>query len=346
MRRAQERVAFTLVELLVVIAIIGILIALLLPAVQAAREAARRTQCSNHLKQLGLAAMTFESAKTVFPPGFLGPRPIPSSSLNWQDQHTSVFVFLLPYLELDSLYEPFERATVSGNLVSLLDIDVSNDEDPSRVVPWWSQEIAWNAAHAHISTLLCPSHHQEYTQGVFPANIFFYDGSSVVPTILNLTGVDCSKLGTTNYLGCSGFVGDVLPPGVEWDPNVDPIEGRDTLDAGRVIGIFNNRSKTSLRDITDGASSTFLFGEVAGEIRQSTGETSCAGFAWAGCGICTTQSDLEDWNSQTKYSSFHAEVVQFCYADGSIHAISRDIDKYVYRYLAGMGDGQITGEIP
>src|SRR5262245_44330922 len=73
-RRTIAPAGFTIVELLIVVAIIGILIALLLPAVQAARESARRTQCDNNLRQIALATLHFESVRKVLPPGYLGPR--------------------------------------------------------------------------------------------------------------------------------------------------------------------------------------------------------------------------------------------------------------------------------
>src|SRR4030095_8650621 len=95
-RRRQSK-AFTLVELLVVIAIIGILVALLLPAIQAAREAARRAQCQNHLHNIGMAVLNYESANQKFPVGFVS-QPTDQESWGWA-------VFILPYLEEQAIYD-------------------------------------------------------------------------------------------------------------------------------------------------------------------------------------------------------------------------------------------------
>ena len=93
----QSRPAFTLVELLVVIAIIGILIALLLPAVQAAREAARRSQCANNLRQIGIAVQAYHDTRKALPPS----RMENYGGVTWA-------VFILPFLEQDPFYERWD----------------------------------------------------------------------------------------------------------------------------------------------------------------------------------------------------------------------------------------------
>jgi len=114
---------FTLVELLVVIAIIGVLVALLLPAVQAAREAARRMQCSNNLKQLGLACLTYESRAGHFPPGH---SDISIGSYIGDDY--SWMLLILPEVELQTLYDQYDFLVpwnhVNNQLVKEIDLDV------------------------------------------------------------------------------------------------------------------------------------------------------------------------------------------------------------------------------
>jgi prepilin-type N-terminal cleavage/methylation domain-containing protein len=144
-RTVVVRAGFTLVELLVVIAIIGILIALLLPAVQAAREAARRMQCSNNLKQLGLAVHNFHDSRNGLPPASSG-----------VSQAGSFFLFILPYIEKGSMYEIGIRNDIMGkgggvNTYQLYDR------------AWWDGRRHGGLTQeeqngfASISTYLCPS---------------------------------------------------------------------------------------------------------------------------------------------------------------------------------------------
>jgi prepilin-type N-terminal cleavage/methylation domain-containing protein len=114
MSRSSNR-AFSLVELLVVIAIIGVLVALLLPAIQSAREAARRSQCKNNLKQIGLALHNYESARRVFPPGFTSNATVkngPGTGPGW-----GWGAFILPYLEESSLFQQIDfKTNIEANI--------------------------------------------------------------------------------------------------------------------------------------------------------------------------------------------------------------------------------------
>src|SRR5271156_6699917 len=119
--KVSRRTGFTLIELLVVIAIIGLLIALLLPAVQAAREAARRMQCVNNLKQLGLAALNYESANGVLPPGSLAAPYESQPGLAWG---LSTFVRVLPFADNGAVYDAANFSlpaitTAHGTLASI-----------------------------------------------------------------------------------------------------------------------------------------------------------------------------------------------------------------------------------
>lgn len=127
--------AFTLVELLVVITIIGILIALLLPAVQAAREAARRMQCSNNLKQICLALQGYHESKNCFPPGDLGDTSVTSNAL-------SAFFVLLPDMELNNLYDQINWSFPPGNW------------NPPN---WWDDPKNLTVIGVRPAVFVCPS---------------------------------------------------------------------------------------------------------------------------------------------------------------------------------------------
>lgn len=124
--RFRIRTGFTLVELLVVIAIIGMLVAILLPAVQAARGAARRSQCQNNLKNLGLAVLGYETARSVFPPG------VTASSDDFRNGDHSGFAFLLPHIEQQNI---FDR------------IDLKSS---------WKQGTNLQIAQTNVEVYLCP----------------------------------------------------------------------------------------------------------------------------------------------------------------------------------------------
>lgn len=311
--RESKRPGFTLIELLVVIAILGILVALLLPAVQWSRESARRAQCANSLKEIGLASHEFQSSYRHFPPGHVGPKPhadVPPFNF----QGVSSLAFLLPYLEAGNVQDEMDSEASSYSNISLLDLN-------SIGQGWWMRDKAWEAAHTHIKTLLCPSDNISQPDDVIAMKTYFVDWRlggiwSRHQRFVDYVGKD---LGVTNYLGVAGYLCTYGEP---------------------YAGVFTNRSANSFENIRDGTSSTMLFGEALGE-RRSEGDREDRKFSWIGCGMMSVILPLDE-PSAHKFSSMHSGVVQFCFSDGAVHAISRDIDYLTFVYLGCMDDGEVA----
>jgi prepilin-type N-terminal cleavage/methylation domain-containing protein len=307
--RHQPGAGFTLVELLVVIGIIGVLVALLLPAVQAARESARRTQCVSQLRQLGLAAHNFHSSHDRLPPGYLGPLP-PVAVPPFEDQFIGVIPYLLPYLEAQSVSER-------------IGLDMRVD----RHVPggWWRDEPTWAIAHARIPLLVCPSDNPYQSQiGTFVGLHTYYDaaeGRVWLNALYFPNSNGAQTLGRTNYVGCAGGMG--VPNHSYWD---------------RYRGPLTNRSKVRLEDIKDGTSNTLMFGEALGGVQSNQRQYS---HSWMGSGTLPLAWGLEDRDYQ-RFSSWHPGIVHFCLADGSVRAISTQVPDQVMIHLGGINDGEVT----
>jgi len=216
-REAHSR-GFTLVELLVVIAIIGILVALLLPAVQAAREASRRTQCTNALKQVALAAQQYHDALRTFPPAIVFTRHYPTPTP--RDAGVSLFVHLLPFLEMNHLRGQWE------------------DSDPESVF-----NGGLNALSAQGPNLLCPSEPEKENPLYYASHIYGFATDRWIKTTSY-----AGNGGTRSYHPSSGFL---MADGIFFQvgpkskpvPNQEPVRLADVVDGASNTLFFGERSR-------------------------------------------------------------------------------------------------------
>jgi prepilin-type N-terminal cleavage/methylation domain-containing protein len=234
----RARGGFTLVELLVVIAIIGVLVALLLPAVQAAREAARRTQCGNGIRQLAVASQDYHSAKNEFP---LGMEMMPGLNLT----RATMFVRLLPYLEQGALYQQWDFQPAGAG------------RNPSKNI---TSDSATSRAATVIPSFLCPSDQFAENPYLLPG-----DTPKAFPS-QNAAG------GVTGYYSGTSYAGNygegsyytqfsqfrIRPSGIFF------ITGEDaSLSNGLHVLADDHRNLPAVKisAVTDGTSSTLMFGE-------------------------------------------------------------------------------------
>lgn len=331
---------FTLVELLVVIAIIGILVALLLPAVQAAREAARRMQCTNNLKQIGVAIHNFHDTYRRMPPGVLGPGLTPPNnnpSGAAPDDHAYVgaLCFLLPYMEQSQIYQAMA-----------VDIDVDHyplpagTYTPPRTRWYWQVPTTRDLGLNRISSYVCPSadpygNSQGLIARIFPLGATFYawTWSNTAPW---------RDMGRTNYAPCGGVIGEGILPGNPPQPFNVIMPNGNTLYAPNYKGIFFSRSKTRLAQITDGTSNTLMFGEVMGGYSDNDLQYA---FHWMGMGPMLTAwgfnqpSHRPDWY---QFGGPHTGIVQFVLADGAVKGVAATIDTVVLWNVSAMQDGNVV----
>jgi prepilin-type N-terminal cleavage/methylation domain-containing protein len=330
--------AFTIIELLVVIAVISILLGLLLPAVQSAREAARRATCVNHLKQLGLAAHNYHDAHGRLPPGYLGPMP----SRNQVDEGWSnstqlgMLAYLLPFIEMSDLQ---------------LGIGVDANVDHLTGPAWWWDEKTRNTALTRISSLLCPSTvtyentfltisavnyypKNKYTMDIEVAG--FCTGDECITTGNGVPNIEVGmRLGRTNYFGCAGGFDNGVGQWIKY------------------AGALTNRSKTKFSQIQDGQSNTLLIGEATGDWKYSGGQVKWLESSWMGVGTLPLVHGLIPIQRSSdgvfregmkpgwyQFSSEHLDTVHFCFADGSVRAIPITIDYNTLLHLGGIRDGE------
>jgi len=307
----SRRRGFTLVELLVVIAIIGILVALLLPAVQAAREAARRMQCTNNLKQMGIALHNYHDTYKTFPPGGIecgGAVNGPCNSTYGRRQLTTWTLCILPFMEQQPLYDQY-------------DFNLGNTDAANAAV-----------CQTFISSYLCPSDVRTNVlsrPGSGPQRFEYAPGSyrSVSGVTRTRGGPHFDEPNTLNSLD-RGLLHVVYGNGARWSTErmADVIDGTaNTIMVGEMVstpcpqsgGVSNGRCRRA----------TFWAYTYTSYNQSSITAGSPTAFGIPSYDECVNVSGAHSNDCKRAFSAFHPGIVNFCLVDGSVRGITKNVDR-------------------
>jgi prepilin-type N-terminal cleavage/methylation domain-containing protein/prepilin-type processing-associated H-X9-DG protein len=319
----QNRAGFTLIELLVVIAIIAVLIALLLPAVQQAREAARRSQCKNNLKQFGLALGNFHDVYNAFP-----------LAMGDDDSNSWGFgVYLLPYMDQAPIFNQLQGVSPPPVLIYRSGPHIfpgTTDQDIDDIAGENVNAGTYGVIKTILPAFQCPSD--------------------------TLPAVNGAGIGKSNYCANIGTVLGGLPGQTGWG---GPSGGEQNGALG--WDNYNNTSwLIGYRDITDGSSNTIMLGEVCASLTVTaantgvgaywpvwTGGNGGQGNAWVGFGCFARLTNgaypintpATTTNSDYSFRSQHVGGAQFLFGDGSVSFLSQNIDTIVVYPALGSRNG-------
>lgn len=344
-RATGSREAFSLIELLVVIAVIGVLVALLLPAVQAARDAARRMACSNNIRQLGLATHQFEHARRELPPGLTTHR-----ARGVTDYFGNTFFpYLLPYVEQSALFEQWNfEPTLAAAVSNTRDADgnATPDAPSAQTVPIFQ----------------CPSD-------------ILTDGPVELDYVAS--GYSTGWFSISSYVGNGGTHSTYFRDADMQDDGVFYMTGRLSKPAWWQRNLIANAAPARFRDVVDGSSHCLMFGERFhfdpefdehlhfGGFRYSRYPIGKWGaWGWTGGGNGTTHvfasareeapinystsdppaSGAGYWEVNVRtsaYGSGHPSGANFCFADGSTKFIGESINAITFQSLATKQGGEV-----